>query len=389
MSRFAGEAGLIKLADVTLHDVDANARAIAKGQADGPHKHDVATWFLPVVTHALKGGVRTIFMLAEDFTRTWGCLNIIVLCPSNGRDVDTSTLARSLKRHFPEMDFLLFVHRPGKDDLARIPDSDFAFCSLWTTAYVLLIYNRTKAKYYLMQDYEPSFYAAGSVSGVIEQTYRLGFSCIANTPGVGDRYRTYSDDVVSFKPGVDRAMFHEDVRKTAPGKPARVVFYGRPSNPRNCFSLGLEVLRALKQRMGSSVVIQSVGEEWSPEEYGLQGIVENLGLLDSLEAVAALYRTADVGMVFMMTPHPSYQPLEYMASGCVVATNINESNQWLLGDHNALLLEPLPEIAAKRLEDVLTDARRWSSLRAGGLMSISKLSWESAFSIVRQRIRGN
>ena len=60
-----------------------------------------------------------------------------------------------------------------------------------------------------------------------------------------------------------------------------------------------------------------------------------------------------------------------------------------LGDHNALLLEPLPEIAAKRLEDVLTDARRWSSLRAGGLMSISKLSWESAFSIVRQRIRGN
>jgi hypothetical protein len=386
MSRFAGEIGLVRLADATRHDIEANARAIASGRAAGPHEHRVATWFLPVVTHALKGGVRTVFMLAEDFSRTWGTLNVLVLCPTSARDVETTALAQSLRRHFPDMRFVLFVHRMGVDQVAVLPPSDFAFCTLWTTAYVLLKYNQTRAKYYLMQDFEPTFYAAGSVSGVIEQTYRFGFSCIANTPGVGERYTRYSTDVVSFEPGVDRAVFRPDPEKFCPGRPARLVFYGRPSNSRNCFALGIETLAALKRRMGRALLIQSAGEDWSPAEFGLEGVVENLGLLDSLDAVAELYRSADMGMVFMMTPHPSYQPLEYMASGCVVATNVNEANGWLLTKHNSLLLEPLPELAAERIEATLLDPHRWYALRREGLKTVDELDWAKAFEIVRKRI---
>lgn len=388
MSKLAAETGLLRLAIATRQDLDANVRTIAAGQAQGIHPHRVATWFLPVVTHALKGGVRTVFMLAEHFSRTWGTLNVLVLCPINGRDVDTAPLAQSLRRHFPDLDFVLCVHKAGQDDIRSVPASDFAVCTLWTTAYVLLRYNGTRAKYYLMQDFEPSFYAAGSVSGVIEQTYRFGFSCIANTPGVGERYARYSDDVVSFKPGVDRAMFREDPDKYRPGRPAKLVFYGRPSNARNCFSLGAETLKALKRRMGAGIAIQSVGEAWSPADYGLEGVVENLGLLDSLEDVAALYRSADIGLVFMMTPHPSYQPLEYMASGCVVATNINESNAWLLTDENALLLEPLPELAAERIEGLLRDHARWYALRSEGLKTVRELDWNDAFNVVCNRITG-
>ena len=388
MSKLAAEAGLLRLAAATRQDLEANGRTIATGKAHGPHPRRVATWFLPVVTHALKGGVRTVFMLAEHFSKTWGTLNVLVLCPINGRDVDTAPLARSLKHHFPELEFVLCVHRTGKDELAEVPASDFAVCTLWTTAYVLMRYNNTRAKYYLMQDFEPSFYAAGSVSGVIEQTYRFGFSCLANTPGVGERYLRYSDDVVSFKPGVDRVVFHPDPAKFRPGQPAKLVFYGRPSNARNCFSLGAETLTALKRRMGAGIVIQSVGEAWSPADYGLEGVVDNFGLLDSLEDVATLYRSADIGLVFMMTPHPSYQPLEYMASGCVVATNINESNAWLLTDQNALLLEPLPELAAERIEGLLRDPGRWFALRGEGLKTVRDLDWSDAFSVVSNRIAG-
>ncbi|WP_206067671.1 rhamnosyltransferase WsaF family glycosyltransferase, partial [Escherichia coli] len=97
-----------------------------------------------------------------------------------------------------------------------------------------------------------------------------------------------------------------------------------------------------KNRMGSCVDIVSVGADWSVDDYGLGGVVENRGLLSSLEDVANLYREADLGLVFMVTPHPSYQPLEYMACGCVVATNINEANQWLINASNSIQLEPIP-----------------------------------------------
>jgi O-antigen biosynthesis protein len=383
-----GNRGLIKLAEVTRQDMDANLRAIAAGKVEKGDQF-VATWFLPLVTHALKGGVRTVFMLAQDFSRTWGTLNHFVIYSMSGKEVDTGPLSDSLVEHFPGLRFLIHVHRRGKDDIATIPRSDFAFCTLWTTAYLLLKYNNTRAKYYLMQDFEPSFYPAGGVYGVIEQTYRLGFSCIANTAGVGQRYKQYSDDVVSFQPGVDSAVFHPDESRSSPGQPAHVVFYGRPSNARNCFDLGVETLVALKRRMGDAVRIQSVGEAWLEATYGVEGIVENLGLLGSLEQVANLYRRADLGLVFMMTPHPSYQPLEYMASGCVTATNINESNRWLLNDRNALLVEPLPALAAERIHEVLVDAKKWSAIRTEGLRSVQRLSWESAFRLVRERINNH
>jgi glycosyltransferase involved in cell wall biosynthesis len=120
----------------------------------------------------------------------------------------------------------------------------------------------------------------------------------------------------------------------------------------------------------------------------LEGVVQNLGLLGSMKDVADLYRRADLGLVFMMTPHPSYQPFEYMASGCVVATNINDANAWLLNDDNALLLEPLPAVGATRIKEVLQDPAAWRRLRSGGLQTISRLRWQDAFEIVRKRVMG-
>ena len=379
------EAGLLALADATQQDFNANAEVLRAGR-QSRHPRAVATWFLPVVTHALKGGVRTAFMLAQEFSQRWGTLNVIVIYSHSGANVDVAPLSESLRQHFPDLRFVVSVFRRGKDHESALPASDFAFCTMWTTAYLLLKYNRTRAKYYLMQDFEPRFYAAGGVYGAIEHTYRFGFTCIANTPGVGDLYRSYSDDVVSFLPGVDGSTFHPDPEKQALGSTCQVVFYGRPSNARNCFDLGVSTLFELKKRMGAQVRILSVGEEWDPATFGLEGVVENLGLLGSMEEVAQLYRESDLGLVYMMTPHPSYQPLEYMASGCVVATNINEANGWLLNDDNALLIAPIAQAAAQRIEDLLSNPVQWSSLRQAGLRSAANLAWKTAFDTVCDRI---
>jgi glycosyltransferase involved in cell wall biosynthesis len=327
-------------------------------------------------------------MFAEQFSRLYGTLNHFVVYSHNGTNLDAGPLSASLAENFPALRFLVRVHRRGKDRVEDLPASNFAFCTLWTTAYLMAKYHQTSAKYYLVQDYEPNFYAAGTVFGAIEHTYRLGYSCIANTPGVGDTCRRYTQDVVHFLPGVDTATFRPDLLKQAPGSPKHLVLYGRPGNSRNCFALIAEMIVHLKQQMGNDILIQSVGEAWREADYGLEGVVQNLGLLGSMKDVADLYRRADMGLVFMMTPHPSYQPFEYMASGCVVATNINDANAWLLNDDNALLLEPLPAVGATRIKEVLQDPAAWRRLRSGGLQTISRLRWQDAFEIVRTRVMG-
>ena len=382
---FEGELGLLRLAEATEDDLVKNRNCIARG-ATHPIENHIVNWFLPPVTHALKGGVRTVFMLAQDLSEHWGTLNNFVIYSYSGRDISTAELCSSLVSFFPNLRFTISVFKKNVDHISVVPASNVSFCTLWTTAYLQLQYNKTSRKFYLMQDYEPNFYQAGNMYGVIEQTYRFGFSCISNTEGVGNKYKQYSDDVIIFTPGVDRKIFFPNKQKTSIGNPARVVFYGRPSNPRNCFLVGLQTLTALKRKLNDGIEIISVGEDWDVKDFGVEGVIENWGLLGSMEEVAELYRTADVGLVFMMTPHPSYQPLEYMASGCVTATNINESNQWLLNHENALLVEPIPEVAAQKMYDLLRDSLVWRHKQENAYETIRSLSWDSVFNAVKARL---
>jgi O-antigen biosynthesis protein len=382
------DEGLVRLADATIADLEANRSSIEAGKGRRLERVNVATWFIPVVTHALKGGVRTIFMLSEWMSKRWGTLNVFVVYSHSGPDFDSALMCDSLRTYFPELRFVVRKFRRGIDTVEALPYADIAFCTLWSTAYLLLKYNKTSKKFYFMQDFEPLFYEAGSVYAAIEQTYRFGFSCIANTPGVGAKYRAYSDDVVSFYPGVDRAVYYARPMGLPSTGKRKVVFYGRPGNPRNCFSLGVMTLRALKNQMGSRVDIISVGADWSVDDYGLRGVVENRGLLSSLKDVADLYREADLGLVFMVTPHPSYQPFEYMACGCIVATNINEANQWLVNESNSIQLEPIPELAAQRIHEALTNEERMESLRTAGYATVEKYQWRSAFEVFEARVLG-
>ncbi|MDQ2092271.1 rhamnosyltransferase WsaF family glycosyltransferase [Marimonas arenosa] len=378
--------GLMDLAQATAADLQANFDAIERGEAENITTPYTMIWFLPLVPHALKGGVRTVFAFSEHMSIRHGTQSVFVIYSFNGRDFDTSGLVASLRENFPRLNFVVRVFRRNIDRAEDLPASDIAFCTLWTTAYVMLRYNQTRRKFYFMQDFEPMFYAGGDLYMMIEQTYRFGYSCIANTPGVGRKYLQYSDDMVSFLPGIDHSVFYPSDTPRPTGGPFRAVFYGRPENARNGFFLGTDILKSLKAKMGDRIEILSAGAEWEPSQYGLDGVVNNLGLLKTIKEVADLYRSCDLGLVFMATPHPSYQPLEYMACGCLTVTNINEANQWLLNRENALLVEPIPDIAANRMVDILGDAPRRAQLVAKGRDTVLGLDWNNAFAIIERRI---
>ena len=143
-----------------------------------------------------------------------------------------------------------------------------------------------------------------------------------------------------------------------PASPGRVlygIFYGRPGHPRNGFELGAQALRLLKQRLGSRVRILAAGDRWHPRQHDLSGIVENLGVLEYTQT-AKLYRTCQAGLVMMFTRHPSYLPLELMACGSLVVSNLNPATTWLLRhQENCLLTEASATCLADTLEQALLD----------------------------------
>ncbi len=336
------------------------------------------TWFLPAFSHSQKGGIRTIFEFAAHLSTTKGTHNIFVICDINSRIKDQERTDQDIKNNFPGLDYEIVLIK----ELSEVPDlpaSDIAICTLWTTAYFLLKYPQTKKKFYFVQDFEPLFYPAGAIYGLIEATYRFGFHGICNSQGIHDRYKQYGNISTAFVPAIDQDIYHPRGRRTA-GPPHQVVFYGRPDNSRNAFLLGLETLRLVKKRLGDAVRIVSVGAEWEPRKYKADSYLENLGLLKTLDEVAALYRASDMGLVFMMTPHPSYQPLEFMACGTVTVTNINDGTNWLFdGAEKAIREEPIPTLLSNKIYHVLNDEARMGRIRENGYEMVKNLNWGEVY----------
>jgi len=253
--------------DAGLGVLDENRRLMERFHAgDRPRIRSIA-WFFPPFTHVYRGGAYTMLRLAMALQKEYGTRNIFVPC-SIGRE-DIGPLVQQCKEAFPGLDPEWHQYTL-EDAVEAIPPADIGICTLWTTAYTLVRYNQCKGKFYLVQDFEPVFEAAGGVYGLIEETYRFGFSGICNSKGVARTYKHYGcKDVLDFTPAVDRKIFHPMKRKQNRDQ-VRIVFYGRPANPRNAFDLGIQALSEIKSIYRDSVEIISVGSHIE-EEQGDQG----------------------------------------------------------------------------------------------------------------------
>lgn len=330
-------------------------------------------WFIPFFHHVYFGGVHTLLRFAEHFARVHG-VRTHFHCYDVGPD-RVPAMAGKIRTAFPALAGATFTS--GSTPITELPDSDAVIATLWSSAYPVLHVTNTRAKFYFVQDNEPQFYAAGAASGMAEETYRFGFPGIVNTPGLAEVYAGYGNPAVSFVPAVDTDRYHPPETPRDPDAPVRVFFYGRSKTPRNSFGLGIASLSLLKSQFGDRVDIVCAGEDWNPAQFGLAGRIRNVGVLNSLEAVGELYRSCDIGLVFMQTKHPSYQPFEYMASGMATVTNINPATAWMLRDgENCLLTPPLPTPTAERLGRLVRDPALRARLAAAGLQQVRGYRWE-------------
>lgn len=340
----------------------------------------VCNWYLPSFDNPFYGGIMTILRLADYLYRTHGIKQRFLICGSAQKDEVRANLIRA----FEQLAHAEVLILDSTEAIINIPASDYSIATLWTTAYVLVGVRNTGYKFYMIQDFEPAFYPAGSTYAQAELTYRFGFYGIANTRSIKEIYENnYGGTAVVLKPNIDKTVFYPS-REERPATPKRMFYYARPGTPRNGFELAAAALKKVKAKHGESIDIVCAGAGWNPADFGLNDVVRTVGMLPYAET-GELYRSCHVGFVMMMTKHPSYLPFELMACGSLVVTNHNEANTWLLKDgKNCLLSLPTASCLAETLSFALENYEALGSVRKHAAESILTEygEWDKSFSSV-------
>ncbi|QWT24882.1 hypothetical protein KPL76_05855 [Subtercola sp. PAMC28395] len=212
-------------------------------------------------------------------------------------------------------------------------ESDVWIATYWTTAHALDVAARLqlidrRRVIYLIQDYEPLFLPASTDSALASATYHAGFVSLVNSTPLRaflkERESLQVDAARTFAPRLDHKLLEKAAleRESMSGS-LRILFYGRPSKPRNMFNLGVSALRSVAPELvksGCHVTFRSIGETHRDIELSDGAVLRSVGKVSWGEYFKVL-ASADVLLSLQASPHPSHPPLDAVASGGRSVTN--------------------------------------------------------------------
>jgi hypothetical protein len=179
---------------------------------------------------------------------------------------------------------------------------------------------------YFIQDYEPNFSAWSASWAMAEQTYHRPEDTVAmvNSQFLHDHLQqlklVFSEEHV-FQPIWNKELGPPDASPTS--REDLILVYWRPHVVRN---LGPIVASGLARWLednpyeGRRWTILAIGQDGDDVRLTDWQSMKCLGKL-TLSTYAELLRRAKVGVALMLSPHPSYPPLEMAAFGMRVITN--------------------------------------------------------------------
>ncbi|RPH41501.1 MAG: hypothetical protein EHM87_19540 [Burkholderiales bacterium] len=214
--------------------------------------------------------------------------------------------------------------------------SDRFMATAWWTAYAahrLLDWQREQFALpprrfvYMIQDFEPAFYAWSSRYALAESTYRPGGRIVAvvNTPALADHLAAQGFRFANthiFEPTLNRSLAASLAAEPVMHKKRRILVYGRPGVERNAFEILMLGLREWAGRCPGAAAweVLSAGESHGDFPLPNGSVVRGIGK-QSLDGYVDLLRTSAIGVSLMVSPHPSYPPLEMAAFGVRTITN--------------------------------------------------------------------
>ena len=209
---------------------------------------------------------------------------------------------------------------------------------------------------YFIQDYEPYFYPWSSYSAMAESTYHPENPVIAvfNSHQLRDYFKMHGYSFYkeySFDPVLNASLKGEILKNPPKLKEKKIIVYGRPSIPRNCMEIVAESLRkwAILSHDAEEWELISAGEKHPPLNVGVNCTLRSVGKL-SIEKYAEMMSACYAGISLMVSPHPSYPPLEMSTFGIKTITNTYENKDLSGFNSNIISLSDItPDNIAKEL----------------------------------------
>jgi glycosyltransferase involved in cell wall biosynthesis len=336
-------------------------------------------WTIAWVVPAWKigsGGHTTIFRLVRQMELRGHSCAIFVFDYKGLVRESGSELRDQIRNHFIPIDAPVFN---GLDDF---DSADVAIATEWSTAFPVRDLPRCREKVYLVQDDEPRFFATSSESIWAEETYRMGYRCVAFTPWMaGILERDYGLEARWFECGTDLETYTfagEEGRE-----PGHVAVYARRETPRRAVELALAGIATLfERRPGMRVTLFGSN---------VKGVApfpcEDLGVVPPGE-LASLYHRASAGVVFSLTTH-SLVAQEMMASGLPVVELEGDNVSSALGasGERAMLAEHTPDSIAGALERVLDDRELAAAMARRARAFVEERTWDRAGDQVESALR--
>jgi glycosyltransferase involved in cell wall biosynthesis len=254
-----------------------------------------------------------------------------------------------------------------------IEDAHAIFATAWETAYPVLGSPARGTRFYLVQDFEPSFYPAGSRSLLAEATYRFGFHGVTAGRWLSGRLQSeYGMAADPFEFGRDQTYSLDT--SIAPEERTGVCFYARPGTPRRAYELAVLALRLFaKQRPDVEIHIYGHGTQGDRMPFG----VTDHGLMTP-EQLNGLYNRCAAGLVLSAT-NVSLVPHEMLAAGCIPVVNDAEHNKIVLDNEHVAYATAAPFELAEALRELVDrtpEERARDAVAASD--SVRGASWEDA-----------
>lgn len=329
------------------------------GEASRPARNTI-NFFVPEVGRGSGGHLNIFRFMVNLMALGYECR--LVVCNSNGIK-DAEWLAADIADWFQPMGADIYFW-PEE----QIPQAHFSFATGWQTAYPVNAFLGTSHRFYLVQDFEPYFYAHGSEYAFAEQSYRLPLKAITAGQWLADKLHTeYGMESTPIGFSYDKHLYRPIANRQ---KNPHVLFYARPVTPRRGFELGLMVLTEVSRRLPH---VRFILAGWDVSNYTISFDHLNAGIVP-LDELPDLYGQCDAALVISLT-NLSLLPLELMACGCAVVSNSGPNVEWLLNEDNSALADATVRGLADALQRVLEDTEYRTKIVEGGFRTVGQTDW--------------
>ena len=271
--------------------------------------------------------------------------------------------------------------RTSQSELPVRKSDIFVTTAWWTHTYAETVRRVQKTRFgsvpkgvYLIQDFEAGFYPWSNQYGLAARTYeRLDdWIAIINSEELSDYMNA---NYAIGEQRVVRYVINESVRAALTAIPRErvIMFYGRPGTARNCFEMICKGIATWQQReptVAAQWRIVSVGETYHQR---LAGPIRNLDVKGklSLDDYGALLSSASIGLSFMVSPHPSYPPLEMASAGVKVITNGYANKDLPLRSPNIAVVD---SVAPESIADALSRAVKTAEQNVGRIVPAAEIA---------------